>query len=254
MLLHPRYWGAHVLLLVALAVTIGLGVWQWGVWSGDRTDASRTLVHARPVALSSVLGPDGVFPGDGVGRPVRLTGRWLGRDTLYVSHRLLHGRNGYWVMTPVRVGRSAIPVVRGWSPRPQAAPVSGRVRVTGWLQPSETQGEADADPTDDVIGSMRIASMTQDVKVDLYSGFVVSRDASSGTSGLSAIGPATPPKVSIWTGLRNLLYACQWWVFSGFATYIWWRWCRDQLHPREHPAEGSGDADRPATDPERQHQ
>ncbi len=28
---------------------------------------------------------------------------------------------------------------------------------------------------------------------------------------------------------RNLLYAVQWWIFAGFAIYIWQRWCRDQV-------------------------
>ena len=25
------------------------------------------------------------------------------------------------------------------------------------------------------------------------------------------------------TGLRNLAYALQWWVFGAFALYMWWR-------------------------------
>ena len=27
----------------------------------------------------------------------------------------------------------------------------------------------------------------------------------------------------------NLLYALEWWVFGGFAVYVWSRWCRDEL-------------------------
>jgi len=41
-------------------------------------------------------------------------------------------------------------------------------------------------------------------------------------------------------GLQNLLYALQWWVFGILAIYIWWRWCQEQLHPREgDPADRS---------------
>ena len=27
--------------------------------------------------------------------------------------------------------------------------------------------------------------------------------------------------------MRNLLYALEWWVFGGFAVFIWWRYVRD---------------------------
>lgn len=237
MLLRPRSWGAHLLMLACLAAAIGLGLWQYGAWSGHRADAAHTLAHARPEPLDQVMGGDSAFPGGAVGRPVTFSGHWLPEGTVYVAHRPLHGRTGFWVVTPVLHAGSAMPVVRGWSPDAHAAPVRGTVRVTGWLQPSESQGEADTDPGDAVITSMRVASMTQHVDADLYSAFVVTRSASDGTGGLAAIGPAAPPGVSIWTGLRNLLYALQWWVFGGFAVYLWWRWCRDQLHPPERPAD-----------------
>jgi hypothetical protein len=31
------------------------------------------------------------------------------------------------------------------------------------------------------------------------------------------------------TKLRNILYAIEWWVFGGFAVFLWWRWVRDEL-------------------------
>ena len=41
--------------------------------------------------------------------------------------------------------------------------------------------------------------------------------------------PESVPEVSGSTHLRNLLYAFQWWIFGGFAIYIWLRWCRDTM-------------------------
>jgi hypothetical protein len=35
------------------------------------------------------------------------------------------------------------------------------------------------------------------------------------------------PEPSRFTGVRNLLYAFEWWVFGAFAGFIWWRWRRD---------------------------
>jgi surfeit locus 1 family protein len=33
--------------------------------------------------------------------------------------------------------------------------------------------------------------------------------------------------VGAFTGLRNLLYALEWWFFGLFAAFIWWRWVTD---------------------------
>ncbi len=68
--------------------------------------------------------------------------------------------------------------------------------------------------------------MVEHVDADLYSGFVVERGAEDG---LSQVTPASIPKVSNTTSLRNLLYAFQWWIFAGLAIFIWVRWCRDAL-------------------------
>ncbi len=231
-------------MVLAVAAAAGLGLWQLHVWEAARSSASRDLSAQAPVALSRVLGPDDVLTNADPGRPVRFTGSWLGADTMYVSGRRSGGQTGYWVVTPVQVGRSAVPVVRGWSARPDAAPPQGSARITGWLQPSEGTGVVDENPQDDVLPELRIASMVQHVDVDLYSAYVVSRTADSG---LRAVGSPSMPEVSGTTALRNLLYALQWWLFAGFAIYIWVRWCRDELE-----AVGAGDdRDDPGSGPER---
>ena len=232
MLLAPRYWGAHLLMVLALAAAVALGIWQYHAWEAGRAAEQRDLSEAAPLALDAVMKGDDPFPGKYLGQPVSFSGEWLPQGTLYVADRRLDGRRGYWVMTPVLHGDSAMPVVRGWSERPQAPAPSGSVQVRGWLQPSEGTHAPDDDPHDDVIPEMRIASVVEHVDADLYSGFVVAQSAGSGTDGLEPVPPAAVPKVSGTTHLRNLLYAFQWWIFGGFAVYIWVRWCRDVLEDR----------------------
>jgi cytochrome oxidase assembly protein ShyY1 len=215
-------------MLVALAAAIALGLWQYGVWGHHRSDESHTLVDAHARGLTGVMGPDSAFRGNDVGRPVSLSGSWLPSGTVYVKDRTHAGRRGYWVVTPVSIGRSAMPVVRGWSAEPSATTPTGTVDVTGWLQPSEDVGTDDA-PHDKVVPTLSTAALAQYVDRDLYSAYVVARTASSGTTGLAAVGPPQTPKVSVWTGVRNLLYAFQWWVFGGFAVFVWVRWCRDEV-------------------------
>jgi cytochrome oxidase assembly protein ShyY1 len=233
-LLTARAWAAHLLMVLALAVAIAGGLWQYHDWSASRSNAQRDLVDAAPVPLASAMGGDSPVPGGSLGRPVTLEGSWLPSSTVYVSGRYLHHELGFWVVTPVRIGQSAMPVVRGWSARPSAPAADGPVTLTGWLQASEGQGEADTDPHDDVINSMRIASLTQHVDMDLYSGYVVARTdtAVPWQVGLDKLTPGSIPPVSSTTALRNLLYAIQWWFFGGFAIYVWIRWCRDQLEEK----------------------
>ena len=113
--LAPRYWGAHLLMLVAVLACVLLGRWQLGVWHDHRTDNSAAVTRETPVPLDDVLGKDAAFPASGVGRPVVVQGRWDPGDTVYVADRTQGGRTGFWVVTPVTTASgSAIPVVRGW--------------------------------------------------------------------------------------------------------------------------------------------
>ncbi len=223
-LLAPRSWGAHLLMVGAVAAAVFLGLWQLHVWSAARESEARDLSNAASMPLSKVMSGDSPFPGQYLGQPVSFSGEWLPQGTLYVADRAVHGKRGYWVVTPVLVGDSAMPVVRGWSPEPEAPKPNGPVDVEGWLQASEGTGATDDDPHDDVIAEMRIPSIVEHVDADLYSAYVVDRQP---TGDLVAVPPDSVPEISPSTSLRNLLYAFQWWVFGGLAIYIWVRWCRD---------------------------
>lgn len=243
-LLRPRFWGVHLLAVLAVTAAVLLGLWQYDAWREHRAAEARDLSHARPVPLAGVMGGDDPFPGNDLGRPVALRGRWLVDGTAYVADRRLGGRDGYWVVTPVLVAGqgSAMPVVRGWSARPHAVAPTGPADVTGWLQASEGTGAVDEDPHDAVIPEMRIASLTQLVDADLYSGFVVSRTPGPG---LQAVTPRDIPEIGATTALRNLLYALEWWFFALFAVYVWWRWCKDALADPSESAQASEVASTP---------
>jgi len=221
-------------LLLALAA-VGLGVWQFQAWQDHRAAEARDITNAAPVPLPDVLGPDDPFPGLDVGRPVTLTGSWVPEGTVYVARK-----SGYWVVTPVAVGgpgEPAIPVVRGTSPTPQAAEVAGETSVTGWLQPGEGTRQVDDDPSDDILPQLRIADVIQHVDQDLYGGYVISQQAELG---LEPATLAQLPKAGSFTGLRNFLYGLEWWVFGGFAIFLWWRYVQEL---RSAPAEDEEDED-----------
>jgi len=259
-LLAPRYWGAHLLAVVAVTAAVLLGGWQYDAWQERRAAEAQDLTQAEPVALDEAIGPDDPFPGDKVGQPVVIDGTWVPEGTVLVSGREHEGEDGYWVVTPVAVGgpdEAAIPVVRGWVPNQDDVPPppTGDTELVGWLQPPEGSGEPDPDPADDVLPQVRTADLIQRVDQDLYGAYAVVTDdpaTNAGTDGLEPATLAQLPDVGRFTAIRNVLYAVEWWFFGAFALFIWWRWLRDEQaagetqttpdpDPRGEPARAAGE-------------
>lgn len=230
--LTPRMLGAHLLALVCVGAAVGLGVWQFEAWQAQRAAEAVDLTQRAPVALVDVMGPDDPFPGDRVGQPVTVRGTWLPEGTVFVGGREHDGQDGYWVVTPLTTGGAtdpALPIVRGWVERPDAAPAAptGPGEVQGLLQPSEGTGAYDSEPLDDIYPQLRIADLVQRIETDLYGAYAVAEadapGANAGTAGLIPADVAQLPEPGQFTALRNLLYAVEWWFFGAFALFIWWR-------------------------------
>jgi surfeit locus 1 family protein len=236
--LAPRFWGVHLLALVCVVVAGWLGAWQYDAWQQRRAAEAADLTQADPIPLAEAMGPDDPFPGDLVGQPVVVDGTWVPEGTVFVSGRDHDGRSGYWAVTPLAVSAPdgpALPIVRGWVPSPETAapPPTGPTELVGWLQPPDGSTAVDEDPDDDVLPQLRIADLIQRVDQDLYGGYAV---ATEPVGGLEAADLEQLPDAGRFTALRNLLYALEWWVFGGFAVFIWWRYLRDTLQ-REAAAE-----------------
>jgi len=239
-----RLWAAHLLGLTCVSIAVGMGGWQYDAWQ-TRRDAERVdLTHADPVPMTELIGPDDPFPTAGLGRPVEVRGHFLPEGTVLVSGRAgKEGADGDWLVTPITAGDAdapAVPVVRGWvpagtDPATLPAPPSGEVDLLGWLQPPEGSGQVDDDPRDDVLPELRIADLVQRVDQDLYGAYVVAEeplpaDAAAGIAGATL---DQLPEASRFTGLRNILYAVEWWVFAAFAAFLWFRYVRDATSERD---------------------
>jgi len=226
----------HLAALAAIAVMIVAGVWQLGQY-GTAQDDSSPGAAGPAVPLEDVMGPDDAIPAAGAGAQVEVHGTYAEADHQFlVSGREQGGRDGFWVVTPLLVtdtttsdGRpSAILVVRGWQPTAAVPDVPpGEVRVSGVLQPGE-EG-ATSVGADRVVAAIRIPALIAAVPFDLYSAFLI-RTAEAPAPGDDLV-PVPPPDVGVsWTqGLRNLAYGLQWWLFAGFAVFMWWQICREEL-------------------------
>lgn len=247
-LLRPTALGAHLLALVLTTVAGLLGIWQIGAWQDERSDAAAERADLPPIDLADALGPDDPFPSSLVGRPASFSGTWVPESTIKVSGRQQGDQEGYWVLTPLAIGADheageaaeapALLVVRGWISDLDDVPPppEGRAELVAWLQPPEgSQGVTDEDRTDDVIPQVRIADAIQHIDQDLYGAYaIVDPDAPAvnpGTDGLEPADLEKVPEVARTTGVRNLLYGIEWWVFGLFVVFMWWRWCADQLRP-----------------------
>lgn len=259
LLTRPGMFLLHVPAVLAVVAAVLLGNWQLGAWQMHREDRAAELANVDPVPLADVLGPDAAFPGDGVGRPVTMTGRWLPDDLTYIADHENDGQLGYWVVVPLLTcgddrtdcpEPSAMPVVLGWSATvaDAASPPTGEAEVTGWLQPGESDGGPDDDPEDRVLPALRIADLLQRVEQDLYGGFVILEQPAAARGDLAAVTPDSLPEAPTSTALRNFLYGIEWYLFGGFAVFLWWRWSRDELAAAR--ARIAGEDAQPAGEPD----
>jgi len=234
-------------MLAAVAATVALGLWQWGVGHDRKDERVAELAQAAPVPLDTVMGNNDAFPADAVSKPVAVDGTWQQSGAVWVAAGSQSDQpTSYWAAEPLQVSgeQAAIYVVLGslaTTSAPTAAPptLSGTATVTGWLEASQNSGLDDADPDDDVLPEMRISDLVPRVDDDLYSAFVISKDPAPG---LVAAHFTLQPETPFTTGLRNLLYALQWWLFSVFAVFIWWRWLKEQNEVESRSSDAQDDA------------
>jgi cytochrome oxidase assembly protein ShyY1 len=230
LLTRPSMLALHLLAVSAISGMVLAGWWQMDAYGSARNDAAAENASAPAVPLEQVMGPDDPFPDTALAAPVEVCGSYADAGQQFlVAGRENDGRDGFWVVTPLLVSAdSAVLVVRGWQPT-QSAPEapSGRVCVTGVLQPGEQS--ATAVGADRVIDAVRIPTLVGAVPFDLYSGYVL-RTAEDPPPHDGLIRVDLPAADVSWTeGLRNLAYALQWWLFAAFAAFMWWRICRDHV-------------------------
>jgi surfeit locus 1 family protein len=224
--LTPRNLGLTVLAVLLTAAMTVLGLWQLDSYNQRQDLDAAATTQAAPVPLDTLLGPDQAFTAEAHARPVAVEGEYADRQVL-----VDRGGGRPWLVTPlVTDAGSAILVVRGLAEpgsrsAERPAPPAGRVRVVGSLQPSQARGNDD-DLGDDVVPTLSTAQLIGDFGADLYSGFVVLTEQTPP----STLPAATPPQpdASLTAGLRNLMYALQWWVFAGFVIFVWWRMLREE--------------------------
>lgn len=240
----PRMLGIFALLLVGAVVCVRLGAWQIdrAVGAAERQAAIEQAAReqAPPVPMADVVAPQTSFTQAMVGTRVEVVGHWEPELAFWVRDRDLAGETGYVLLTAFREEATGalLPVVRGWVPERSEAYLelpSGTVTVLGFVDGSEATESGS--PDGDEIEAVSSGALVNLWGGPIYAGniILVSADPALGAPGTAPDGVAPiealpPPELP--TGglnLRNLLYAVEWFVFGGFALFLWWRMVRDEV-------------------------
>lgn len=218
-LLTRRWLGYALLALVAAAVFVVLGLWQFG---RARTvtapvQAADPAAAARP--LADVLAGRATVDGAVAGQLVQVAGRWDAAAQVTVPDRAVGGRNGSWVVTPLRPRAGpAVLVVRGFVA--DGAPVgpapTGAVRVDGWLAGSEPVPDGRAPDGADRIPAVSVPVFVNRVSYPLLDGYVGLTRAvpAAAAGGLTPVPLPGGGRGSVVWSWQSLGYALQWNLFA----------------------------------------
>lgn len=245
--MKPRLVRLFVIMAVLVAAFVWLGNWQWQTAhnKANQEVLEKSSEQARE-PLDAVLRPQTPFDNSRSLQPVTVTGRYDAAHTELVAGRVLAGRHGYWVMTPLVVDTTGarLPIVRGFVERPNGIPEppSGKVTIEGALAPGETVSTLGDLPAGQ-IGTIDMGLLLNEWGGRVYDAFIFVTKQTPATS--PSAGDATvrlvPPPVPHDTKIewRNAAYAIQWWLFAVFAVFMWVRLVRE-----EHEAQRVADSEK----------
>lgn len=224
-----RFWLVTLAAVLGVAATLALGFWQLG--RGQERQALHAAIEARkaqPALPASALLAGGV-PGELHHRPVLLRGQWAAQHTVYLDNRQMHGKPGFYVVTPLRLAGSdaAVLVQRGWVQRnflerdrlPAVQTPAGEVEVLGRIAPPPAKlyepGPAAGGP---IRQNLDLAAFAAETGLKLVQASVMET------------GPASQDLLRDWpevgsAAAKNFGYAAQWWALAALIAilYAWFQ-------------------------------
>lgn len=147
--LSVRFWLLTVAAVSGVLITLALGSWQLSRAAEKRAlqlaiDTRQSLTELDSQVLTDTTSAAGASA-DILHRMVRLRGVWMSQYTVFLDNRQMHGKPGFFVLTPLRLESSSTAVVvqRGWVQRnftdraavPAVPTPAGLVELTGRIAP-----------------------------------------------------------------------------------------------------------------------
>ena len=245
-LLTPRWLLGHLLALSLVVLFVNFGFWQLRRLA--QREAYNALLEARlsaqPQPFSQLVEQYSLTASEraensAIYRRAQVSGRFDTANELLLRSRALDGQPGYHVLTPLRLAAGrALLVDRGWvpfaldtPPIKEAAPPTGKVNVTGILQPTQPEppggglldklGLLQQDPAK---GKLSAAFFVDPARLSVgrpYTLEPVFLELGTQTPAQTGQLPVPPPPPEISQG-PHLSYAFQWFSFAliGVVGYV----------------------------------
>ncbi|WP_336207897.1 SURF1 family protein [Nonomuraea sp. LPB2021202275-12-8] len=239
-LFSPRVMGLHILTIGVVIAFIFLGRWQLGVFQDSGKPQATT--DPEPVSVTTLAQVGAHMQAPAVGRRVTAEGVYDAGRQLLVADRPpdvdAPGGNvsrgeGYWVLTPLQLDDGTLmPVVRGWvagADDPATVVPAGRATVQGRLRPAQGTDSVQRRPEGVPAGQVQTVSTGELINLwagqKVRNGYVVAQPPSGSLTQVRV----APPIVGGELTWRNLAYAANWWIFAGFAVFMWFHFVRDAV-------------------------
>lgn len=228
-LYRARFWVITAAALAGCAVTLALGIWQWG--RAHEKLALHAAIEQRtalaPLDERALLAARA--PADLVHRPVVLRGQWVAGRTVFLDNRQMQGRPGFYVVTPLKLqgGDAAVLVERGWAPRnfvdrerlPAVETPSGVIEVRGRLAPPPAKlYEFDGAGSGPIRQNLDLLQFRAESGLALLD--VAMQQTGAPSEGLQRDWPEIAGSAS-----KNYGYAFQWWALCALIAilYVWFQ-------------------------------
>ena len=223
LLRQPKWIIFTLLVPVGMALCLVAANWQYHRHVNRSAEDARVRSNAQAaiVPIDTLLKPGNPFPTDDGWRRVNVTGEFVPTGEL-VRRKPLDGRAGFWVVNALRTADGTlVQVVRGWVPlggdattSPAVpAPPTGKVTVTGRLQPDEAQRSSAGLPPGQ-LASLDSASLAGTHAT--YPGYLVASGMEPPDS--PALKPLPVPEIGLGP---HLAYSWQWLFFAALLPVGW---------------------------------
>lgn len=217
---YKRLAVSSLLMLLALAATAGLGVWQYTV--AHRNDVIETTAARASVEYESVATLGEYLSESNYGQSVKVGGRLDCTQAVEVT--FAQSRSA-WQVCPLKLTDGSVVAVAFAAVDPNLVIDTN---FSGRLQPAHSVEALpiryEKTPTVESLNTDELALRWQ---ANVHDGYVVA------DSSLPAqIGVPLAESLYVWPPvgiqLRNLFYAWQWWIFAAFSVFIWAKYIIDE--------------------------
>jgi surfeit locus 1 family protein len=231
-----------VIVLVAAAVVVA-GTARLGVWQLDRAAQKEALQQSLdtrsqlPAVEAAMLADTAEAAADQHYRRTVVRGHWVSAATVFLDNRQMDARQGFFVVTPLRLSEApgVVLVQRGWVPRdlldrikvPSLPDAPGEVTVIGHIAPPPGRLYDFVGAASGVIRqNLDIPAFAQEFSLPLKPLSIVQDAEGAPQDGLLRQWPR--PDLGI---QRHYGYAFQWFALCALMTglYVWFQLVRPRL-------------------------